>query len=80
MSSFYVSAFPKFYSAKDLFELFCGVGKAVEAAIVPRRNNIGQHFGFARFADVEGDGRMLDVHLNNILIGGKKIQVNLPRF
>ncbi|XP_058732902.1 uncharacterized protein LOC131604483 [Vicia villosa] len=77
--SFYVSEFPDYTSAKDLFELFGCVGKAVEVSISPRRNNRGKRFGFARFVDIE-DGRLFAVKLDNIMIVGRKIHVNLPSF
>ncbi|XP_058740987.1 uncharacterized protein LOC131613324 [Vicia villosa] len=77
--SMYVSEFPEVSSAKDLFDLFGCIGSVVEVAISPRRNKLGKRFGFARFVDV-ADGRMLAVRLDNTIIGGKKIHVNLPRF
>lgn len=50
-----------------------------EVAIAPRRNIFGKHFAFARFTYV-ADDRLLAVCLDNIMINGKKIHVNLPRF
>ncbi|XP_058783452.1 uncharacterized protein LOC131658139 [Vicia villosa] len=79
ITSFYVSEFPDSYCAKDLFELFGCVGDAVEVSISPRKNNRGKRFGFARFAGVQ-DGRLFAVRLDNILIAGRKIHANLPRF
>ncbi|XP_058734163.1 uncharacterized protein LOC131605882 [Vicia villosa] len=79
VTSMYVSAFPEDYSAKNLFKLFGCSNNVVEVAISPRRNKFGKRFGFARFTDVE-DGRILAIRLDNILIEGKKIHVNLPRF
>lgn len=80
LSSFYVSEFPDSSSVKDLFDLLGCIGKVVEVSISQRRNNIGKRFGFASFVEVEVDGGMFDVRLDNILIGGKKIHVNLPRY
>lgn len=47
--------------------------------IPPRRNKFGKRFGFTRFAEVV-DGRILGVKLDNIVVDGKKIHVNLPRY
>ncbi|XP_058777091.1 uncharacterized protein LOC131651443 [Vicia villosa] len=77
--SMYISEFPEFYSARELFELFGCSGQVVEVAISPRRNKFGKRFGFARFIDVE-DARTLAVRLDNIIIDGRKIHVYLPRF
>lgn len=51
----------------------------VEVSISPRRNGIGKQFGFSRFVEVK-DRRFLAVRLDNILILGKTIHVNLLRF
>lgn len=79
VTSFFVSEFPDFYSAKNLFDLFGCSGNVVEVAISPRRNKFGKRSGFERFIDVD-DGRLLAIRLDNIVIEGKKIHVNLPRF
>ncbi|XP_058747156.1 uncharacterized protein LOC131620160 [Vicia villosa] len=79
VTSFYDSEFPDTYCARDLFQLFGCEGTVAEVFISPKRNGIGKRFGFARFSEVE-DGRLLAVRLDNILILGKKIHVNLPRF
>ncbi|XP_058746552.1 uncharacterized protein LOC131619480 [Vicia villosa] len=79
VTSLFVSDFPEGTTAKDLFQLFGCYGSVVEVAISPRRNSFGKRFGFARFVEVI-DGRLLAVRLDNIIIGGKKIHVNLPRF
>lgn len=51
----------------------------MEISISSRRNKIGKRFGFARFQDAD-DERMLAVRMDNVLLSGKKIHVNLPRF
>ncbi|XP_058776191.1 uncharacterized protein LOC131650502 [Vicia villosa] len=79
VTSIYFSEIPDFFVAKELFELFGCIGRVVEVSISPRRNNIGKRFGFARFADVE-DERLLAVRVDNVIIDGKKIHANLPRF
>ncbi|XP_058746299.1 uncharacterized protein LOC131619193 [Vicia villosa] len=77
--SMYVSEFPEDYTARKIFNLFGCVGYVVEVAISPRRNKVRKRFGFARFTEVE-DGRLLAVRLDNIIIAGRKIHVNLPRY
>ncbi|XP_058726669.1 uncharacterized protein LOC131598038 [Vicia villosa] len=79
VSSFFIYDFPDFSTAKDLFELFGCIGRVVEVAISPRRNNRGRRFGFARFKEVE-DVKMLGVRLDNVHIAGNKIHANPPRF
>ncbi|CAI8603273.1 unnamed protein product [Vicia faba] len=79
VTSIYFSEFPDDSKAADFFDLFGCVGKVIEVAISPRRNNVSKRFGFARFVEVE-DARLLAVHLDNVQILGRKIHVNLPRF
>ncbi|XP_058740820.1 uncharacterized protein LOC131613142 [Vicia villosa] len=75
----FFSDFPKRIRAKDVFELFGCHGNVAEVMISPRRNKFGRRFGFARFRGVD-DVRMLAVRLDNILIDGKKIHANPPRY
>src|SRR3954471_5132177 len=77
--SVYVSEFPERHRAVDLFKLFGCIGDVIEVVIPPMRNNLGKRYGFARFKNVE-DARMLAVKLDNVLIDGRKIHANLPRF
>lgn len=65
--------------ARDFFELFWCIGEVVEHSITHRKNKIGKKFGFARFKEVV-DMRLLAVKLDNIIVDGKKIHANLPRF
>lgn len=65
--------------AKDIFDLAGCHGEVVEVENSPRRSRMGKRSSFARFVNME-DGRMLAVRLDNILIDGKKIHVNIPRF
>lgn len=63
----------------DIYDIFGCNGDIVEVNIAPYRNKLGRRFGFARFNRVE-DVRMLAVRLHNIVIDGKKIHANPPRF
>ncbi|XP_058742698.1 uncharacterized protein LOC131615243 [Vicia villosa] len=79
ISTFYCLEFPERCRAVDLFKIFGCVGDVVEVVIPPRRNRFGKRFGFARFKNVE-DEKFLAIKLDNILIDGKKIHVNQPRY
>ncbi|XP_058749783.1 uncharacterized protein LOC131622758 [Vicia villosa] len=75
----FFSDIPNRINAKGVFDLFGCHGDVVEVVIPPRRNNLGKRFGFARFVGVE-EARLLGVRLDNIIIDGKKIHANVPRF
>ncbi|XP_058749527.1 uncharacterized protein LOC131622508 [Vicia villosa] len=79
LTSIFFSEIPERITSSEIFELFGCVGDIIEVVISPRRNKFGKRFGFARFENVE-DGRVLAVKLDNILIDGRKIHANLPRF
>lgn len=79
ISSFYFSEFPNRSKDVDLFRLFGCVGDVAEIFIPPKRNKFGKLFGFARFKNVE-DERLMAVKLDNIIIDGRKIYPNQPRF
>lgn len=78
ISSFYFSAFLDRSRVEDLFWLFGCVGDVVEVNIPPKQKKFGKRFGFARFKNVEE--RLLAVKLDNIIIDGRKIYANQPRF
>lgn len=48
-------------------------------SISPRRNNKGKRFSFVCFVEVD-EGRLFIVRLDNIMIAGRKIHVNLPHY
>lgn len=77
--SIFFLEFPERHRSEDLFNLFGCVGDAVEVVIPPRRNRWGKRYDFNMFKGVE-DARVLAVKLDNILIDGRKIHVNLPMF
>ncbi|XP_058766204.1 uncharacterized protein LOC131639756 [Vicia villosa] len=79
VSSFFFSDFPTRVRAKDIFELFGCHREVVEVVIPPRSIRNGKRFGFARFVAV-ADARILAVRLDNILIDGRKIHANIPRY
>lgn len=77
--SVFFSKIPDRIKAVDIFNLFGCIGDILEVVIPPRRNKMGKRFDFARFK-VGEDVRLLAVKLDNIIIDGKKIHANLPRF
>lgn len=79
ITSVNISAFRNYCNATTLFDLFGCEGKVMEVEISPRKNKFGRRFGFARFVEVEDD-RLLAVRLDNVMVMGKKIYANLPRF
>ncbi|XP_058726324.1 uncharacterized protein LOC131597658 [Vicia villosa] len=79
VSSFFVTSFPKKYSAKDLYHVFESYGDVDEVIIPSKRNIRGNRYGFVRFFDVEDDKR-LATKLDKIFLEDRKIYVNIPRF
>lgn len=75
----FISNFPGFVKAKELFNIFSDIGEVLEVSIAPRRNKWGKRFGFARFIEVE-DAHLLVVKLDNVVIGETKIHANTPRY
>ncbi|XP_020203059.1 serine/arginine-rich splicing factor 8 [Cajanus cajan] len=61
-----------------LWKIFQKWGKVVDVFIPKKRDNQGRRFGFVRFSgvcDVEG----LERSLNSIVIGARRLKVNLTR-
>lgn len=55
------------------------MGDLKEVIISPRRDKRGRKYGFARFRNV-GDEKMLAVKLDNLVLEGRKLFANIPRF
>lgn len=77
--SFYFSEFPDTHGAIEMHRAFEYYGNVVDVVIPQKRNKRGKRFGFVRFREVE-DPRTFAIKLDNIIIGAKKIHVNIPRF
>lgn len=77
--SYYFTEFPDSHGAKEMLRAFSHYGAVMEVVIPPKRDKRGKRFGFVRFRDVRESERFA-VELDNIIIGSKKIHVNLPRF
>lgn len=78
-TSFFVTEFGDQWKAKDLLFEFKSLGELEEAAIPPRRDTRGRRFGFVRFSNVK-DEALLALKLDNVVLDGKKIFTNLPKF
>lgn len=55
------------------------MGEIDEVVISPRRDKRGRRFGFVRFMNVK-DEDPLAIKLDNIVLEGRKIYVNLSKF
>ncbi|CAK8534101.1 unnamed protein product [Lathyrus sativus] len=66
-------------NAKDLFEVFKVYGVISEVFFSAKRDKRGNRFGFAKFQKVH-DPRILACNLDSIVLEGKKIYVNIPKF
>lgn len=79
VTSFFSTEFWDKWSAKDLFYELKEFGDLEEVFIPPRRDRRRKRYGFARFQNVK-DGKMLAIKLDNIVLEGRKLYSNLPRF
>ncbi|CAK8560381.1 unnamed protein product [Lathyrus sativus] len=66
-------------NAKDLVEVFKVYGVISEVFIPGRRDKRGRRFGFAKFRKVHNP-RILACNLDSVVLEGKKLFVNIPRF
>ncbi|KAK9071462.1 hypothetical protein SSX86_010031 [Deinandra increscens subsp. villosa] len=76
--SFFISGFPHGTTAEDLWGVASNLGKMVDAYVSPKRRFNKEHFGFIRFSNVR-DVEGLTRRLNEIVMGGRKISVNLAK-
>ncbi|KAL5187213.1 hypothetical protein HKD37_05G012931 [Glycine soja] len=79
VKSFYFTRFPDDTAEEDLWQHFKKAGDVREIFIYKKRNRNGRKYGFVRFKGVE-DKRQLERKLDNIIFGGLKMYVNLPKF
>lgn len=77
--SFFFTEFPDDFHAKEMWDVFKKFGDVDEVVIPPKRDKRGKRFGFVRFFGVR-DPSFFAIKLDNIIIGSKKMFVNLPRF
>ncbi|KAH1248381.1 hypothetical protein GmHk_05G011997 [Glycine max] len=78
-TSFYFTQFPKDATEQELWHHFKKFGDVQEVFISRQRNKMGRRYGFARFKGVE-DKHSLEKKLDNIIFGGLKMYVNIPKY
>ncbi|XP_058759365.1 uncharacterized protein LOC131632637 [Vicia villosa] len=79
ISSFFVMEFGVRWRARDLLMEFKELGDIEEVVIPPKKDKFGRRYGFVRFLNVK-DEELLATKLNNVVLEGRKIFANLPRF
>ena len=79
ITTFYFTRFPEHTTEKDLWTQFKKWGDVREIFISKHRNKGGRRYDFVRFKGVS-DKRRLERQLNNIIVGGLKMYVNVPKY
>lgn len=79
VSSFYFTRFPDNITEQDMWQSFRKWGDLREIFISKKRNRNGRRYGFARFKGVN-DAHKLARQLDQIVIGGLKLYVNIPKY
>lgn len=77
--SYFFSEFPDDFGAMEMLSVFQKYGRVIEVVIPYKRDKRGKRFGFVRFWGVK-DPEFFATKLDNIIIGSRKIFVNIPRF
>lgn len=78
-TSFFFTNFPEHFGEEDLWRVFTNWGQVREVFIPPKRDKLGNRFGFVRFIGVDNPSR-LEGNLNTNWFGNLKLKVNNPRF
>ncbi|XP_058783228.1 uncharacterized protein LOC131657894 [Vicia villosa] len=78
-SSFFITEFRDRWRARDLYFEFKELGDIEEVVIPPRKDRFGRRFGFVRFLNVK-DEELMATKLDNMILEGRKLFANLPRF
>ena len=79
VSSFYFTRFPVDITEQDMWQSFRMWGDLREIFISKKKNRNGRRYGFARFKGVN-DAHKLARQLDQIVIGGLKLYVNIPKY
>ena len=79
ITSFYFTRFPEDVTEMELWTQFRKWGDVKEIFIPKRRNKEGRRYGFVRFKGVS-DKRRTERYLDNIIVGGLKLHVNIPKY
>lgn len=78
-TSFFITEFNDNWKAKDLYFELKDLGDLVEVIISPRKDIRGRRFGFSHFSIVKYE-KFLANRLDNMILEGRKLYANLPRF
>ncbi|GKF15625.1 nucleotide-binding alpha-beta plait domain-containing protein, partial [Tanacetum coccineum] len=78
-TSVFVSNFPDYFGARDLWHSCKVYGHIVDTYIPDRRSKAGKRFGFVRFIKVLDVERLIS-NLCTIWVGRFKLQANVARF
>ncbi|GKC47998.1 nucleotide-binding alpha-beta plait domain-containing protein [Tanacetum coccineum] len=78
-TSIYVTNFPDYFSAKDLFNTCKIYGHVVDSYIPFKKSKTGKRFGFVRFINVFNEERLVN-NLCTIWMGRLKLYANSARF
>ncbi|XP_058733331.1 uncharacterized protein LOC131604934 [Vicia villosa] len=79
VSSFFFTKFGSKWKARDLLFEFKEFGVIDEVVIPSKWDKFGRRYGFVRFFDVE-DEKLLGIKLDSLILEGRKLHANLPRF
>ncbi|XP_028242215.1 uncharacterized protein LOC114420549 [Glycine soja] len=79
ISSFYFTRFPEDATEDELWKIFRRAGDVREVFISNKRNRNGRRYGFVRFIGVD-NVQQLERRLDNIVLGGLKLYVNIPKY
>lgn len=74
-----MTRFPEDTTEEELWQHFKKVGDVREVFISKRRNRNSRKYGFVRFKSVE-DVYELERKLDNIVLGGLRMYVNIPKY
>ncbi|KAG5069405.1 hypothetical protein JHK85_001782 [Glycine max] len=74
-----ITRFPEDVTEKDLWVQFKRWGDVREVFISKKRNKGGRRYGFVRFSGVT-DVHRLERQLDNLIVGGLKLYVNVPKY
>lgn len=79
VTTFFFIEFGSKWYARDLLFEFKELGEIDGVVIPQKRDKRGRRYGFVRFWNVE-DERMQPIKLDNLVLEGRKLFANLPRF
>lgn len=78
-TSIFFTEYPEHLGAKYFYKLFEEFSEIDEVVIPPNRDKRGKKYDFVHFLEVR-DERSLVLKLDNLMIEGRKLFANIPRF